>query len=29
MSRSEPPDWALPSWDAIPGEPAAAAVRPE
>ena len=29
MSRSEPPDWALPSWDAIPGEPATpAAARP-
>ena len=21
MSRDEPPDWALPSWDALPGEP--------
>jgi exodeoxyribonuclease VII large subunit len=29
MSRSsEPPDWALPSWDAIPAEPAEPTVRP-
>lgn len=27
-SSSEPPDWALPSWDAIPSEPAEPTVRP-
>ena len=27
-SSSEPPDWALPSWDAIPAEPAEPTARP-
>ena len=25
MTRSDPPDWALPSWDTIPADPASAA----
>ena len=28
MSDREPPDWALPSWDAIPADPADRALRP-
>ena len=28
MSEREPPDWALPSWDAIPADPADRALRP-
>ena len=28
MSGNEPPDWALPSWDAIPAEPGQATTRP-
>jgi exodeoxyribonuclease VII large subunit len=28
MSANEPPDWALPSWDAVPGEPRPASPAP-